>query len=69
MGHHAQRERPSELARFIEAACARRERARQRTRLQDAEDAVESQPRRAPAAAPTPRSPTTTGLGELPDVA
>jgi pimeloyl-ACP methyl ester carboxylesterase len=73
MGHHAQRERPSQLARFIEGACARarRERARRRTGLQRAEDAVESQPRRGrvPAPALTPQSPTTTGPGEAEAVA
>jgi hypothetical protein len=75
MGHHPQRERPSQLARFIESACARarRQRPRQRLGLQRAPDAVaaEAKPRRrrAPAAALTPPSPTTASAGEVPAVA
>ena len=73
MGHHPQRERPSQLARFIESACAhaRRDAGRQRTGPQRANDAVAAQAkprrRRAPAPAPTPPSPTT--ASELPAVA
>ena len=75
MGHHPQRERPSQFARFIESACAhaRRQRARQRLAPQRAHDAVAAEPkprrRRAPAPAPTPPSPTTASTGELPAVA
>jgi hypothetical protein len=47
MGHHAQRERPAELAHFIEAACARarRQRQRQRSALQAAPTAIAAQPK------------------------
>ena len=64
MGHHAQRERPSELAQFIEAAC-RRDHA-------SARDAASgSTPRRqlVAVAALTPRPPTAGTTGELPAVA
>jgi pimeloyl-ACP methyl ester carboxylesterase len=64
MGHHPQRERPSELAQFIEAAC-RSDRA-------SARDAASgSKPRRqlVVVAALTPRPPTAGATGELPAVA
>jgi len=62
MGHHPQRERPSELARFIEAACA----------LPSARGAVSSgtpSRSRGPAAALTPQPMTATSASELPAVA
>ena len=63
MGHHPQRERPSELARFIEAACARA-----RPSARDA--ATGSKPRRTRVLAVrfTPQ-PLAAGAGELPAVA
>jgi pimeloyl-ACP methyl ester carboxylesterase len=62
MGHHPQRERPSELARFIEAACARGSSGRHA--------ATGSQPRspRVLAVRPT-RHPLTADVGDLPDIA
>ena len=62
MGHHPQRERPSELARFIEAACARGSSGRHA--------ATGSKPRstRVLAVRFTPH-PLAAGVGELPDVA
>lgn len=62
MGHHPQRERPSELARFIEAACA----------IPSARGAAPTStpPRtRVPAAALTPQPLTAAGASELPAVA
>ncbi len=62
MGHHPQRERPSELARFIEAACA----------LPSARGAASSSTpsrRRVPATALTPQPLTATRASELPAVA
>lgn len=64
MGHHPQRQRPSELARFIEAACARAH--------PSACGAASSStpPRtRVPAAALTPPPPTAPDANELPAVA
>ena len=64
MGHHPQRERPSELARFIEAACGHA--------LASARSAASTsrpRPRRLPAAALTPQPRTAGGVGELPAVA
>ena len=64
MGHHPQRERPSELARFIQAACA--------SALPSARGAASDckpQRRRVPAAALTPQPLTAGGAGELPAVA
>ena len=77
MGHHAQRERPSQLARFIEAACAhaRRQRARQRSALQRAQDAIAAppkpkpKPRRTRAPALAPQTATTASPGDLPAAA
>ena len=69
MGHHAQRERPSQLARFIEAACAHAR--HQRSALQRAQDAIAAQPkprrRRAPALAP--QTATTARPDDLPAAA
>jgi pimeloyl-ACP methyl ester carboxylesterase len=64
MGHHPQRERPSELAQFIEAACGR-----DRASAHDA--ASRSKPRRklVAVAALTPQPPTAGTTGELPAVA
>jgi pimeloyl-ACP methyl ester carboxylesterase len=65
MGHHPQRERPSELARFIEAACGS-------ARMSALGPALGSQPRRqrVQAAALTPQPLITVGgAGELPAVA
>ena len=74
IGHHPQHERPSQLARFIEAACAhaRRQRARQRSALQRAQEpAITAPPKpraeargRTRAAVADDRQP-----GQLPDVA
>jgi hypothetical protein len=64
MGHHPQRERPSELAQFIEAAC--------RSDHASARDAASGPtPRRQLVAvgARTPRPPTAGATGELPAVA
>ena len=63
MGHHPQRERPSELARFIEAACAC-------GRPSGRDAATGSQPRstRVLAVRFTPH-PLAAGVGELPPVA
>ena len=63
MGHHPQRERPSELAQLIEVACAR---ARPSVR----DTATGSKPRRARVRAVrfTPQ-PLAAGTGELPGVA
>jgi pimeloyl-ACP methyl ester carboxylesterase len=73
MGHHAQRERPSQLAHFIEAACAhaRRQRARQRSALQRAQDAITAQPKpqRRRAGALAPQTATTANPGDLPAAA
>ena len=63
MGHHPQRERPRELARFIEAACAR-------ARPSGRDAATGPQPRstRVLAVRFTPH-PLSAGVGELPDLA
>ena len=63
MGHHPQRERPSELARFIGAACVRA--------LPSARAAASSSTpsRRVPAAALTPQPLTAAGASEVPAVA
>ena len=62
MGHHPQRERPSELARFIEAAC-------NRARPSARHPATGSKPRRTRVLAVrfTPH-PLAAGVGELPPV-
>jgi pimeloyl-ACP methyl ester carboxylesterase len=62
MGHHPQRERPSELARFIEAACAR-------ARPSEREAATGPQPRstRVLAVRFTPH-PLAAGVGEWSDI-
>jgi len=64
MGHHPQRERPSELAQYIEAACHS-----DRANARDA--ASGSKPRRklVAVAALTPQPPTAGTTGELPAVA
>ena len=64
MGHHPQRERPSELALFIEAAC---ESARPSTRRVPSGAKARRKP--VPAAALTPQPLTADGAGELPAVA
>jgi pimeloyl-ACP methyl ester carboxylesterase len=64
MGHHPQRERPSELAGFIEAACGRA-----RACARDAAPGSKPRPRLVGAAALTPQPPTARGAGELPAVA
>ncbi|MGZ4332313.1 MAG: alpha/beta fold hydrolase [Solirubrobacteraceae bacterium] len=64
MGHHPQRERPIELARFIQAACARA-----RPSARDAASSSTPPPRRLPAAALTPQPPTVASASELPAVA
>jgi pimeloyl-ACP methyl ester carboxylesterase len=73
MGHHAQRERPSQLAHFIEAACAhaRRQPARPRSALQRAQDAITAQPKpqRRRAGALAPQTATTANPGDLPAAA
>ena len=63
MGHHPQRERPSELARFIEVACGPGHPSARHA-------ATASKPRstRVPAVRFTP-PPLAAGVGELPDVA
>jgi hypothetical protein len=60
MGHHPQRERPADLAQFIEAACTRC----------PSERATRQQSRRthAPAVGSTPQ-PLAPGTGDLPAVA
>jgi pimeloyl-ACP methyl ester carboxylesterase len=62
MGHHPQRERPGELARFIEAACGSA-----RPRLRGAASGGKPPLGRVPA--PTPQPLTADGAGELPAVA
>ena len=64
MGHHPQRERPRELAEFIEAACCS-------LRPSELSAALGSQPRRGrvPAVALTPQPLTASGATELPAVA
>ena len=64
MGHHPQRERPSELAVFIEAACAS---ANPSTRRAPSGGKARRKP--VPAAALTPQPLTADGAGELPAVA
>jgi len=63
MGHHPQRERPSELARFIEAACGRA-----RASVRGAASGSKPQRRRVLAVRFTPQ-PLAAGAGELPAVA
>jgi len=63
MGHHPQRERPSELARFIEAACGRA-----RANARDARTGSKPRRRRVLAVRFTPQ-PLAAGVGELPAVA
>jgi pimeloyl-ACP methyl ester carboxylesterase len=58
MGHHPQRERPSELARFIEAACDRA-----RANVRGALSGNKPQRRRVPAAALTSQPLTAGGAG------
>jgi hypothetical protein len=65
MGHHPQRERPSELAQFIQAACGRGLPSGAR----GAATGSEPQGGRVPAAALTPQPLTAGGAGELPAVA
>ena len=64
MGHHPQRERPNELARFIDAACSS-------ARPTACAAASGSKPprKRVPAATPTPQPLTAGGAAELPAVA
>jgi pimeloyl-ACP methyl ester carboxylesterase len=64
MGHHPQRERPSELAQFIEGACTG-------VRASTRHAASGSKPlrKRVPAAALTPQAPTALRASELPAVA
>jgi pimeloyl-ACP methyl ester carboxylesterase len=64
MGHHPQRERPSELARFIEAACGR-----SRATVLDAASGSKCLRKLVPPAAPTPPPLTPGDAGELPAVA
>ena len=64
MGHHPQRERPSELAQFIEAACARA-----RPSARGAASSSTPSRRRVLAAALTPQPLTATRASELPAVA
>lgn len=64
MGHHPQRERPTELARFIEAACARA-----RPSACGAASSSTLPRTRVPAAALTPRPLTAADASELPAVA
>ena len=64
MGHHPQRERPSELAQFIEAAC---DRAHPRAR--GAASGGKPPRRRVPAAALTSQQPTAGSAGKLSAVA
>ncbi len=64
MGHHPQRERPRELARFIEAACGS-----VRPSACGAVPGSTPSPRRVPAAALTPQPLTATSASELPAVA
>jgi pimeloyl-ACP methyl ester carboxylesterase len=64
MGHHPQHERPSELARFIEAACGRA-----RASGRNAASGAKPPRRRAAAAALKPRPLTAGGPDQLPAVA
>ena len=64
MGHHPQRERPSELARFIDAACARA-----RPSALDAAPRSTRPRRPLPSAALTTQPLTAAGSSELPAVA
>jgi hypothetical protein len=64
IGHHPQRERPSELARFIEAACGRA-----RPSARGAASGCKPPRRRVPSAALTPQPLTAGGAAELPAVA
>ena len=63
MGHHPQRERPSELARFIEAACGRAVPS-----ARGAASGSKPRRRRVLAVRSTPQ-PLAAGVGELPAVA
>jgi hypothetical protein len=62
MGHHPQRERPSELAQFVEAACSRPCPSEHVT-------GRERQRKSVPAATVTPQLPTATDANEFPAVA
>ena len=64
MGHHPQRERPNELAQFIEAACSSA-----RPTACAAASGRKPPRKHVPAATPTPQPLTAGGAGELPAVA
>jgi pimeloyl-ACP methyl ester carboxylesterase len=64
MGHHPQRERPSELAQYIEAACDS-----DRANARDAASGPKPRRKLVAVAALTPQPPTAGTTGELPAVA